>query len=56
MEDLAPVRDEFAERVSLSHKVHVAIEQFEAQVRAIEPGVIEADLDTEMVTRRKNDS
>ena len=52
-EDRALVRDESAERVSQSHKVHVLVEESEAPAQPIEPKVAEDYQDAEMVIRQK---
>ena len=51
--DRALVRDESAERVSQSHKVHVLVEESEAPAQPIEPKVAEDHQDAEMVIRQK---
>lgn len=60
--DLAPVRDELAECVSQSHRVHIPIGEPEAQIQTAEPAAAEfvnsseAEVDqedNEMVTRQK---
>ena len=51
-EDFAPVRDESAEHVSQSCKVHVPVEEQEAPSRIAELEVAEADQGAEMVTRQ----
>lgn len=52
-EDLAPVIDESAERVSLSCKVHIPVGEPEAQGQAVKPEAAEANQEADMVTRRK---
>ena len=47
------MRDESAERVSQSHKVHVLVEESEAPAQPIEPKVAEDYQDAEMVIRQK---
>lgn len=52
-EDLEPVRDESAKRISRSRKVHIPVEKPKAQARTTEPEVAEADQDAKMVSRQK---
>jgi len=52
-EDLEPVRDQSAKRISQSRKVHIPVEEPKAQARIAEPEVAEADQDAEMVSRQK---
>lgn len=52
-DELALVRDASANLVSQNHKVHVPVEELEAQAQTTELEAAEADQDTEMVTRRK---
>ena len=62
VEDLAPMRDESAECVSQSRRVHVPVEEPEAPVQVTEPTTVESvhsskaesnfDEEEEMVTRR----
>ena len=42
VEDLAPMRDESAERVSQSRRVHVPVEEPEAPVQVTEPTTVES--------------
>ena len=51
-EDFALVRDESAEHVSQSRKVHVPVEEQEAPSRTAELEVAEVDQGAEMVTRQ----
>ena len=51
-EDLAPLRDKSAKRVSQSHKVHVPIEEPEDPAWIAELEAAKTDQGEEMVTRR----
>ena len=52
-DDLAVVKDEFAERVSQSRQAHVLIEEPVDPAPPAEQEAIEVEPDAEMVTRRK---
>ena len=52
MEDFALVRDELAEHVSQTRKVHVLVEELEAPSQTAELEIAKADQGVEMVTRQ----
>ena len=52
-EDLAPIRDESAERVSRNRQEHVPIEEQVDPVPPAKQEAVEVNPDAEMVTRRK---
>ena len=52
-EDLTPIKDESAKRVSRSHQEHVLLEKQVDLVPLVEQEAVEVDPDAEMVTRRK---
>ena len=51
--DRAPMRDESAERVSLSRRVHMPVKVQDAPGQVTKPAQVETDQDVAMVTRRK---
>ena len=51
VEDLAPIRDESAERVSRSRQEHVPVEEQVVPVQPAEQEATEVDPDAKMVTR-----